>query len=155
MPVRVRIATADDAPEVANVYLSSRKTFLSFSSLAHTDDEVRNWISSILIPTGNVYVAENDKGIVGMMAISASDTISWIDQLYLAPDAVGQGIGSQLLQTAMEKLNHPIRLYTFQQNHGARKFYERHGFREISRSDGSDNEEKCPDILFEYRHSES
>jgi hypothetical protein len=41
-------------------------------------------------------------------------------------------------------------LWTFQANLGARRFYERHGCRQVRRTDG-DNEENLPDILYEYR----
>jgi hypothetical protein len=34
-------------------------------------------------------------------------------------------------------------------NAGARRFYERHGFSAIEFTDGSANEERCPDVLFE------
>jgi RimJ/RimL family protein N-acetyltransferase len=43
----------------------------------------------------------------------------------------------------------PIRLYTFQQNNGARQFYERNGFSPVRCSDGAANEERCPDVLYE------
>lgn len=43
----------------------------------------------------------------------------------------------------------PIRLYTFQQNAGARRFYGRSGFASIQFTDGSANEERCPDVLYE------
>jgi ribosomal protein S18 acetylase RimI-like enzyme len=42
-----------------------------------------------------------------------------------------------------------VRLYTFQANHHARTFYERHGFQAVAFSEGLDNEEKCPDVLYE------
>jgi ribosomal protein S18 acetylase RimI-like enzyme len=51
----------------------------------------------------------------------------------------------------MANLTSPIRLYTFQENDGARRFYERHGFRAIEFGDGSNNEENCPDVLYEWR----
>ena len=51
----------------------------------------------------------------------------------------------------MTGLPSPIRLYTFQENQRARAFYERRGFNAVKLSDGSGNEEKCPDILYEWR----
>jgi ribosomal protein S18 acetylase RimI-like enzyme len=42
-----------------------------------------------------------------------------------------------------------VRLYTFQENTGARRFYERHGFKAVKLTDGHDNEENCPDVLYE------
>lgn len=150
MGVRLRSATAADAEQVASVYLTSRKRFLPFAPLAHSDDEVRNWIASTLIASGSVIVAEDDTRIVGMMGTSTAEGISWIDHLYLIPEAVGQGIGARMLQLAKDRLDPPIRLHTFQQNSGARKFYEDHGFRPIAWSDGAGNEARCPDVLYEF-----
>jgi hypothetical protein len=49
----------------------------------------------------------------------------------------------------MQRLARPVRLYTFQPNEHARRFYERKGFAPIEFSDGSTNEERCPDVLYE------
>jgi hypothetical protein len=46
-------------------------------------------------------------------------------------------------------LSRPTRVYTFQANSGARRFYERHGFAAIQLTDGQGNEEHCPDVLYE------
>jgi len=51
----------------------------------------------------------------------------------------------------LKELPPPIRLYTFQDNQRARNFYERRGFRAVTYSDGAGNEEKCPDMLYEWR----
>jgi len=148
----LRAATAADAARVAAVYLASRKTFLSYAPLAHDDDDVRRWIAEVLIPAGGVTVAIDASGAVaGMMALSRDGDAGWIDQLYLDPAAVGSGIGAALLAHAQRALGPPIRLYTFQQNAGARRFYERHGFRALAFGDGRANEERRPDVLYEWR----
>jgi ribosomal protein S18 acetylase RimI-like enzyme len=156
MDVTIRPATDMDALQVASVFLASRKAFVAFAPLAHADDEVRDWIAQVLIPAGGVSVAvaeASNDGVVGMMAISQQDGVAWIDQLYLHPSAVGRGIGSRFIESAKDSLASPIRLYTFQDNAGARRFYERHGFRAIAFSDGAENEEHCPDILYEWAAS--
>lgn len=133
--------------------LASRKAFVAFAPMAHTDDDVRAWVATSLIPGGGVSVAADrasDDAIVGMMAISQQGGVGWIDQLYLHPSVVGHGIGTQFVKLAKESLGSPVRLYTFQENAGARRFYERHGFRPIAFGDGSDNEERCPDVLYEW-----
>ena len=153
LDVTIRPATHVDAEQVASVYIASRKAFVAFAPLAHGDDDVRGWISNVLIPAGGVTVAVADgsrEAVVGMMAVSQQDGVAWIDQLYLHPSAVGRGIGSRLIESAKHSFGSPIRLYTFQDNAGARRFYERHGFRAIKFSDGADNEERCPDILYEW-----
>lgn len=145
-----RIAQTDDAAKVAEVYLASRKTYLAYAPLAHSDHDVRQWIRDTLIPTGCVTVALQRHEIVGMMATSIDEGgHAWIDHLYLDPSCVGQGTGSDLLQRAVKALPRPIRLYTFQANAGARRFYERHGFVSIAFGDGSENDEGCPDVLYE------
>ena len=44
-----------------------------------------------------------------------------------------------------------LSLWTFQQNLRARLFYERHGFSVVTETDGADNEEKLPDVLYRWR----
>lgn len=145
----LRPAIREDAEEIADLYLESRKTFLPFAPLRHTDEEVRRWMADSLIPAGGVMVATTAAGLAGMIAISRDAEYGWIQQLYVRPSWVGRGIGTQLLEWALHEINAPVRLYTFQANTAARRFYERHGFIPIAYGDGSSNEEKCPDVLYE------
>jgi GNAT superfamily N-acetyltransferase len=151
MDVTLRAATPSDASAVAEVYLASRKAFLPFAPLVHTDDEVRKWIAGVLARSSHVVVAVADASIIGMMALSRGEDSGWLDQLYLHPAAVGRGIGTRLLEHAKRELGPPISLHTFQANAGARRFYERHGFTALAFGDGLANEEKCPDVLYEWR----
>lgn len=146
-----RAATVGDADAVADVYLRSRKELVACAPLVHSDDDVRDWIRRRLIPAGRTTVAVVDDLVVGLLAVSEAIDCGFIDQLYLHPAWVGQGIGTRLLELARSELQPPIRLYTFQCNQRARAFYERHGFEAITVGDGSGNEEKCPDILYEWR----
>ena len=149
-PITFRRATHADADEVAEVFLTSHKAFLPYAPFAHTDDEVRHYIGDILIPHTQVTVPVLDGRIVGLMALKREDGLGWVEQLYIHPDAVGQGLGSQLIEQAKSSLGPPIRLWTFQQNSGARRFYQRHGFRIVTFTDGATNEQRCPDVLFEW-----
>jgi ribosomal protein S18 acetylase RimI-like enzyme len=72
----------------------------------------------------------------------------------VAPGYTGQGIGTRMLVHALSMLEPPVRLYTFQANARARTFYERHGFKAIKFGDGRDNEERCPDVLYELGPAE-
>lgn len=149
MNVALRRAVPDDAPLVAEVLLASRKMFISYASSAHTDAEIRQWVSETLIPSGDVTVACDGMSIVGVLATAREADASWINQLYLLPSCVGRGIGARLLGHALQSLSLPLRLYTYQANARARSFYERHGFRAIAFTDGHANEERCPDVLYE------
>ena len=147
----IRAAIPADAAAICEVYLLSRKHFLPYAPLAHNAAEVCIWIEQHLITTADVFVVEQDGSITGMMALTRDASAGWIDQLYLHPRVVGQRIGSQLVSLAKNKLGAPVRLYTFQANTAARRFYERHAFVAILFGDGSGNEEKCPDVLYEWK----
>jgi ribosomal protein S18 acetylase RimI-like enzyme len=145
--VEVRPATPDDAGAIADVYLSSFHATYDFP-LAHTDDQVRHWIADILLPTREVWVAATPTGtVVAMMVLS----LDMLDQLYVAPAWTGRGIGSRLLSHAQARRPDGLDLYTFQVNTGARRFYERSGFVEVARGDGSGNEERQPDVRYAWR----
>jgi GNAT superfamily N-acetyltransferase len=149
MNIAFRPATIEDAPRVAEVLWSSRKAFLPFACSAHTDAEVHQWVREALIPSASVTVACVGTSIVGILATARESGASWVNQLYLMPSHVGQGIGARLLGQALQSLPLPVRLYTFQANERARSFYERHGFKAVAFTDGDANDEHCPDVLYE------
>ncbi|MFC3148901.1 GNAT family N-acetyltransferase [Piscinibacterium candidicorallinum] len=155
LDVRIRNATPADSDAIADIYLASRRTHVAFAPLAHPDYDVRLWIATVLLPAGGARVAVAHGRVLGFCATSIETPApggaaqAWIDHLYLDPDVVGQGIGSALLAAALRDLPRPVRLYTFAQNTGARRFYERHDFVAIEFGDGSGNEEGCPDVLYE------
>ncbi|WP_175886977.1 GNAT family N-acetyltransferase [Burkholderia contaminans] len=148
MPLILRRAISDDAAEVAEVYLRSRNTLASYAPLAHSEVAVRDWVANMLVPSGNVTVAVNDSRIVGMAAHVVAHGVAWLDQLYVHPEFKRQGNGSALLESVKSQTVGKLQLYTFQMNRDAAAFYERQGFVAIAYSDGSRNEERCPDVLY-------
>ena len=149
--ITIRVATVVDAGSVADVYLRSRKELVSCAPLVHSDDDVREWIRSRLLPAGRTTIVVADDRVIAFLAFSIESNVSMIDHLYVLPEWIDRGIGSRLLELAQQELSSPIRLYTFQDNARARRFYERRGFQPIAFGDGSGNEENCPDILYEWR----
>jgi ribosomal protein S18 acetylase RimI-like enzyme len=73
-----------------------------------------------------------------------------VEHLYVRPDLLRRGIGSALLQRAKERLPSGFRLWVFLENVPARRFYERNGVRLVEETDGSRNEERTPDALYEW-----
>jgi GNAT superfamily N-acetyltransferase len=145
--VTIRPAVAPDATAVADVYLASFHATYDFP-LAHTDDEVRGWIRETVIASGGAWVAiDADGTVVAMMAVASDD----LDQLYVRPDRLGEGIGRRLLDRAKEQSPAGLSLYTFQVNERARRFYERNGFIAEWLGDGSANEEGQPDVRYVWR----
>jgi ribosomal protein S18 acetylase RimI-like enzyme len=144
--IHYRLALAADAAELADMYLQARKTLMKYAPLAHNDDDVHRWVKDVLLPEHEVWVAEDNGVIVGMMATAPG----WIEQMMCKPGYTNQGIGAALLSIAKEREPEQLDLYTFQPNAGARRFYERHGFAAVEFGDGSDNEERVPDVLYRW-----
>jgi ribosomal protein S18 acetylase RimI-like enzyme len=149
MNLLLRTAALADAPAIADVYLASRTTYLAYAPLAHSNADIRVWIETKLIPGKSVTVAEDGGEVVGFVATATDGPQLWLEQLYVRPDSVGLGLGRKLLEHALAGVTQPVRLYTFQANVGARRFYERYGFKAVQFTDGQSNEEKCPDVLYE------
>jgi GNAT superfamily N-acetyltransferase len=140
----IRRATAGDAQAIGSLYLASRDDALPGLHNAHTDDEVRGWIARVLLPRDDVWIAERDGTALGFIALHDG----WVEQLYLAPTCYRQGIGTALLAIAKRHRPTGLRLFCFQRNSRARAFYEANGFTAVRFSDGSDNEEREPDIEY-------
>ena len=119
---------------------------MPYLPLLHSDDETRWWIAEIVLTGQSVTVACVRSGIAGFSAVHGD----MLEHLYVAPAAQHAGIGARLLEAA--KAAHPkgLRLYVFQENTGARRFYERHGFRLVELGDGTGNEERVPDALYAW-----
>jgi GNAT superfamily N-acetyltransferase len=111
---------------------------------AHSDEEVRGWIRDVLLPGHDVWVAESHGSVVGLLALSEGT----IEQLYLDPAWCGRGIGGRFVALAQQRHPDGLQLWTFQVNQPARRFYERHGFMAVERTDGSRNEEREPDMRY-------
>ncbi|WP_224549586.1 GNAT family N-acetyltransferase [Mesorhizobium sp. CA16] len=143
--ILLRPAFASDAPAIAQLMRASLDAF-DWMPVLHTPEEDLFFIRDILLPKQQVTVAETAECIVGFIAAKGE----WVEQLYLDPAWTGQGIGSRLLAQATAGIP-VVKLHCFQANTGARRFYERHGFRAEALGDGSANEEGLPDILYVLR----
>jgi putative acetyltransferase len=89
-----------------------------------------------------------DERMIGFIAFREG----WIDQLYVLPHRQDQGAGLALLRVAQSAYS-DLRLWTFQRNALARRFYEKQGFVAIEETDGSRNEEREPDVLYRWRQA--
>ncbi len=140
----LRRATLGDAAAVAEVYLAARAAGSPGVAWAHGDAEVRAWIAGFLIPRGGMTVAGEGLVVHGYIAVDGE----WVDHLYVHPVSWRRGIGAGLLAHAKAASPAGLRLWTFQSNAAARAFYEHEGFVAERLTDGSDNEEREPDVLY-------
>jgi GNAT superfamily N-acetyltransferase len=143
----LRPARPDDAPAVADVFLAARAEAMAYLEKLHTDAETRAWIRDVVLPRYEVVVAEVDGRVAGFAALDAD----MLGHLYVHPDLQGRGIGDALLARAKELRPDGFRLWVFERNAGARRFYERRGLRLVELTDGAANEEREPDALYEWR----
>jgi pimeloyl-ACP methyl ester carboxylesterase/GNAT superfamily N-acetyltransferase len=145
--VVIRRAGPEDADAIGDVWLTSWRATFDFPP-AHPDADVRRWLAEELLPKTEVWVAVDPAGrVIGIMALSTS----MVEQLYVAPDWIGRGVGDRLISLAKGRRPEGLDLFCFQANGFARRFYERRGFVPIAFRDGSNNEEHQPDIRYAWR----
>jgi len=116
----------------------------------HTPDDDRRFLREIVLPEKEVWVAENGGVIAGFTALGTRGGVEFMEHLYVAPEHQRRGIGTALMEKAKTRRSAGFRLWVFQRNGGARDFYEHHGLRLVELTDGSGNEEKEPDALYEW-----
>lgn len=109
----------------------------------HNPEEDRLYFRARVFPKCEIWGAFEDTTLVGIVAFRRD----WIDQLYVLPGAQRRGIGTALLEIA-RNVSSSLSAWTFQRNLVARNFYESRGFVNIKETDGSDNAEKEPDVLY-------
>jgi GNAT superfamily N-acetyltransferase len=143
-PVNFAVETAT----VAELFIASRAKTLPKVKRVHSNDEIHAWMREVVFPRRSIRIAQLADEIVGFAARDGA----WLEHLYMKPSWTGKGIGSELLDViiAEARMVTPVlRLYTFQCNAGARRFYERHGFIAVEFGNGSTNEENEPDVRYE------
>jgi GNAT superfamily N-acetyltransferase len=143
--MHIHRATDDDWQEIAEIFIAARAG-MTYLPVLHSDAETRLFIRRV-VKRSAVWVAERDGEILGFAALEPG----WLHHLYVAPQAHNAGAGSLLLAKAKAEMPQGFSLWTFQANLGARRFYERHGLAEARRTNGAENEEGLPDILYEWR----
>ncbi len=116
----------------------------------HTPDDDHRFLSEEVLPNEEVWVAEVDDAPVGFVALGSRDGVDFLQHLYVTPQLQRHGLGTGLVERAKERRPGGLRLWVFQGNVGARYFYERHGFQLVELTDGSGNEEREPDALYEW-----
>jgi GNAT superfamily N-acetyltransferase len=141
-------ARATDAEAVTKVMVAARRATLPGLAEPRTELEVEAWMRDVVLPSHSVLIAEMAGEIVGF----AVRHDAWLDALYVKPGWTGKGIGQRLLDAMLAEAGAStsvMRLYTFQRNAGARRFYERNRFVAVAVGDGAGNEEREPDVLYE------
>jgi putative acetyltransferase len=133
----------DDMDAAAAVHRAALLDALQIFQGLHTPEEDRRYFREHVFGICEVWGAFDENTLVGIIAFRKG----WIDQLYVLPGAQRRGVGTALLEIAWESFP-SLNAWTFQRNVVARNFYESRGFLKIKETDGADNAEKEPDILY-------
>ncbi len=145
MVFRLRHAKAEDAADLARIMRASMSSH-EWMPVLHTPAEDIAYMAEVLQRSQPVIVACKELSIVGFIAMTGD----FVEHLHVDPSFFNRGIGSALLDEGMRGRS-MVWLNCFLENHGARRFYERHGFRAESFSDGAGNEERLPDAQYVWR----
>lgn len=145
-----RKAEQNDVRDIANILRTGLQFILPDLQPLHTPEEDIEFVGTLMMKECDVVVATEIDRSIGFIAFKQD----WISHLYILPDYHNQGIGTKLLSYATEAYPY-LQLWTFQSNAQARRFYEKHGFIATTFTNGEGNEEKEPDVMYEWRRSTS
>jgi GNAT superfamily N-acetyltransferase len=144
----VRRLIREEMADAARVHRAAFDERLPWLAGLHTPAEDLAYFRDVVFADCAVWGAWRGGALAGFVAFRDG----WIDHLYVLPDRQSQGAGSALLDVARQDQT-AVRLWTFQRNTRARAFYERRGFMVLEETDGARNQEREPDVLYEWRGS--
>jgi len=148
--VTIRPLEPIDTQAVGDIFLAALAGMTYLPEL-YTEAETRTFISDLLLPNNEVWVAEHEGRLAGFLGLGEDQ----VRHLWVRPDQQNHGVGTALLTLAKERRPSGLRLRVFQQNVGARRLYERHGFTLVGLADGSGNEEGEPEAFYEWHPGEA
>jgi len=119
--------------------------------LPRVPDEAAVPIAARIREHEEVWVAEEDGRLLGFLGIEHSTNLGApvLEKIYVDPAEQNRGVGTALLQKAIELRPDELYLWVFQKN-PARRLYERSGFELVKLTDGAENMEREPDALYRW-----
>ena len=143
---------ADDDVGALGVLFGAARASMQLFEEPYTTGEHIGYIAGLSVGC-TITVAEKDKTSVGFLSYARrpDSSMGLISHLFVHPDYQGQGIGKRLLDDAIHRFSPPFYLWCFEANTRARALYEARGFIITERTDGAHNDEKLPDIRYEWR----
>jgi GNAT superfamily N-acetyltransferase len=133
MGLTIRAARADDLETLLQIQREAAVAALAHifdqSRYPFPSDEIRElWREALADPDVELYIAEVDGDPAGVVSIGQE----FLSELYVVPEHQGTGVGSALHDRALERLKERgtarAKLGCLEENHAARRFYERRGW---------------------------
>lgn len=144
--VAIRRLTSEDINMVAEIYCRSFGERLPWLTGASTRDEDRAFFRETVFPHCDVWGAVENGKVIGFAALRGV----WLDHLYVLPEYQSRGVGSFLIRHCQLQVPE-LQLWTFQQNVGASRFYESHGFDLIRTTEDTGTPGREPDALYRWQ----
>jgi len=122
----IRPARPDEYDEVARVWMESWASVGLEDASDFLLAELRARVPMEIEKGWSLYVADDNQGLAAMLAMHLPDC--YLDQLFVAPEYQGSGLGRQLLAFTRLQLPDEIWLRCVRENDKAWRWYEREGF---------------------------
>ena len=164
----LRPATPADVPALSALAIDAFKA--KFAQLYSAEDLATflaealepGPIAAELVNPARLYqLAETDGALMGFAKIGLTcgfpdhargHKAMELKQLYTAADATGMGIGSKLMDWAMDQFAahgaDEVQISVYSENQGAHRFYERYGFEKVADITFRVGEQLDPEFLF-------
>jgi GNAT superfamily N-acetyltransferase len=137
-----------DEVEVIGVWHRSGRAAYGFlpNWQAFTLAQAGEVFREVIQPRCEIWVGIREDAVVAYLAMAGS----YIDRMYVDPAEWRNGWGTRFVELA--KTLHPsgVELHTHQENHPARRLYEKHGFK-AARFGISPEPECAPDVEYHWR----
>jgi GNAT superfamily N-acetyltransferase len=144
----IRRARSEDAEAIARIFRESRAEAMPWLPVLHDpDDELQHFRGRV--ETNEVFVLEREDEVAGFAILNGDE----LDGFYVAPEHQRAGVGAALFRHVQELRPERFGFWVFRDNLRARRFYESHGAWSLYETDGAENEERTPDVRYEWRPS--
>jgi len=144
----IRWARSEDAEAIARIFRESRAEAMPWLPVLHDpDDELQHFRGRV--ETNEVFVLEREGEVAGFAILNGDE----LDGFYVAPEHQRAGVGAALFRHVQELRPERFGFWVFRDNQRARRFYESHGAWSLYETDGAENEERTPDVRYEWRPS--
>ena len=149
--MEIRPAREEELEPLTRLFIRARNRM---EYLPLVPDEAAVPIAAGIRGHEEVWVAEEGGRLLGFIGIEHSTNLGApvLEKIYVDPAEQNRGVGTALLEKAIELRPDELYLWVFQKN-PARRLYERHGFELVRLTDGEDNMEREPDALYRWKGS--
>ena len=130
MEINFAPTTEADRKFFINVHHTAYKDVIT--QMFGWDEKLQDQFANKAFDEGGMHIVYNDEEKIGVVGWDVFPEYLWLKEIFISPEYQGKGIGTKILQASQlkaQKLGKPLKLQTLKQNLGAKKLYQRFGFR--------------------------